>query len=303
MALAIALVFLCWSEPQFQGTRLSEWVEGYGKTMGKQWPKEARNGVDNPDPTDQAILQIGTKSLPWLVEWIRYETPAWKERLHRTLNPLLGQINSGWRLSDERLRQRAEGAQVAFWVLGPDVAAAIPDLDRIMNDPVAGPAAFRAARSLLRADARAVPALTKALTNGQTTMPARSAAASALGRQGINATSAVPALMRCLVASNEVLVANALAALLTIRDPVSMLPETVKLLRDPRPRVRQAAISAVPAGVGGRSALPALTQLQTDGDLAVRRAATNAIRRIDKLPNGKQSPPSGATPIPAPETR
>src|SRR4051812_12829515 len=59
----VAAVVLLWPrgerEPEYQGKKLSEWIGDEG----------------NPRQAD-AVRHIGTNALPFLIGWIRYETPA-----------------------------------------------------------------------------------------------------------------------------------------------------------------------------------------------------------------------------------
>src|SRR5437764_14424345 len=100
-------------EPEYGGKRLSQWVEGYATSIimdGKRKPtEEAAN----------AIRQAGTNAIPFLLEWIRYEPPAWKTRFYEVVNCAA--------ISD-RKGDLASGAIDAFGVLGPEAQRAIPEL-------------------------------------------------------------------------------------------------------------------------------------------------------------------------------
>src|SRR6266404_1973707 len=106
-------------EPEYRGKRLSEWVRNYGMFDPTRDIRE----------TDEAIRHIGSNAVPFLLDWIRYEPPAWKAKLYNTVNSLLEKLQCEWRLSDEQALL-AWGASGAFADLGPEANGAIPELAR-----------------------------------------------------------------------------------------------------------------------------------------------------------------------------
>src|SRR5438270_12088434 len=59
-------------EPEYKGKKLSEWLLAY------------RDGLTNrvvQEEAAKAVRQIGTNSLPFLVSWMDYEQPKWKDKL------------------------------------------------------------------------------------------------------------------------------------------------------------------------------------------------------------------------------
>src|SRR6266478_5031865 len=88
---AAVVVSLAWPrqrEPEYKGRKLSEWaflVTGPFPYHDSAFPKMPE--------AEEAIRQIGTNALPWLLRWIRFdhpkpEPPAWKERLAALANKL-----------------------------------------------------------------------------------------------------------------------------------------------------------------------------------------------------------------------
>jgi hypothetical protein len=63
LAGVLVAVFRRDREPEYGGKRLSEWVDGYAMQI--------RNAGSN-----EAIRHIGTNAVPYLLKWIRYETPG-----------------------------------------------------------------------------------------------------------------------------------------------------------------------------------------------------------------------------------
>src|SRR5436305_920678 len=88
----VLLVFHRQPEPEFEGKRLSEWVE---LTV---WPPSSRvtavGGVSRrvleygrvPDDVTDAIHHMGSNGVPFLVNWIRYQPPSWKTEVFRFIN-------------------------------------------------------------------------------------------------------------------------------------------------------------------------------------------------------------------------
>jgi len=58
-------------EPEYNGKKLSEWLIYWGKAQSDQQVWEVEN----------AVRHIGTNSLPYLIKWMSYEPPAWKEKM------------------------------------------------------------------------------------------------------------------------------------------------------------------------------------------------------------------------------
>src|SRR6185436_7866661 len=66
MAVIVSIAF--WPRPkeaEYQGKKLSEWLRA----------------LRNPESEDatNAVLAIGTNALPFLVKWVQYELPEWRE--------------------------------------------------------------------------------------------------------------------------------------------------------------------------------------------------------------------------------
>src|SRR5678816_2434558 len=53
-------------EPEYQGKKLSEWLEMHN---------------DRPAKSTEAVRAIGTNAIPFLVRWIGTECPAWKRKI------------------------------------------------------------------------------------------------------------------------------------------------------------------------------------------------------------------------------
>src|SRR5260221_13025832 len=127
LAGVLVAVFRRDREPEYGGKRLSEWVERYGPP--EQW--HSSNGLTAPwfSNVNQAIGHIGTNAVPYLLGWVLYEQPAWKWQMHYRLGAILRATPNRAGFRDKRLL-RADGATLAFEVLGPGARPAIPVLSK-----------------------------------------------------------------------------------------------------------------------------------------------------------------------------
>src|SRR5437660_11441199 len=80
-------------EPEYGGKRLSEWVEQYA---------DHSDSLGQKAEAADAIRHIGTNAVPYLIEWLQYETPPWKRRLRRQANWVIWHLNPSRRLVDEK---------------------------------------------------------------------------------------------------------------------------------------------------------------------------------------------------------
>jgi hypothetical protein len=109
-------------EPEYNGVRLSTWLE--------------RAGNGHSEGFGEAIKHVGTNALPVLVRAVAYEPPRWRFWLSfkifqlspRTLNSRFG----AWVLNDKAER-KADAALVALGILGPEARPALNDLRRLGN--------------------------------------------------------------------------------------------------------------------------------------------------------------------------
>ena len=60
-------------EPEYGGKPLSQWVE--------RWATPPYSGTQVDQSTD-AVLHNGTNAVPYLLKWIRYEPPPWKDKMY-----------------------------------------------------------------------------------------------------------------------------------------------------------------------------------------------------------------------------
>jgi len=179
-------------QPEYQGKKLSEWVEMQ---------------EDHPGECAEAVTAIGTNAIPLLLSWLDYEIPAWKvaigkfyvrhERLARRLWVLRRyQGIEPWR--------RQQAARAGFVILGSRASNGIPALTRLALSTNSQSALF-AISSLSYLGEGAVQPLV-ALSSNRTLAPEnRAFAVSAMGNMtylGTNAAPCIGALVACSKETN-----------------------------------------------------------------------------------------------------
>lgn len=146
---------------------------------------------------DAAIRHVGTNAIPYLLTWVRYETPGWKIALYKAINPLLTTLKSSWRLSDEQHIRRANGAAYGLKALGVEAEGTIPDLTLILNDARASASAQRAANVLGGLGTKGLQPILVVLTNRQANLELRYFLAGEIEMVQTN-RAAIPALQALL---------------------------------------------------------------------------------------------------------
>ncbi len=143
VVLGVVSVFLFGRErePEYGGRRLTEWVE-------KFWSPPYTNYSAQTAEAKDAIHQIGTNALPYLLKWVGYERPAWKAKLYRMANPILRSLNLSFQMTDKKDIRLARGAVNALIALGRNADGAIGELRRLMDMPSGAASAGRAAMVL-----------------------------------------------------------------------------------------------------------------------------------------------------------
>jgi hypothetical protein len=108
-------------EPEYKGRKLSDWVAASNlHTSGGR------------DMAAEAIRQLGTNAVPYLLRWMKYEPPALRERYKGILLKIPIQA------IPRKLWERDRLVYVAGWgfsIVGRDGSAALPELGRLLNDP------------------------------------------------------------------------------------------------------------------------------------------------------------------------
>jgi hypothetical protein len=141
---AAVLIFTVWPgerEPEYQGKKLSEWLDDYWPGRGHLIsipPDWERNRLE----AEVAVRRIGTNGLPWMVEWLRNaDRPSLTDRVRR----IYGMLPEGIRSQsvDEYLDKRGRlgcgyagynGVVILAMDGHVDAGAALPEVRRIAQD-------------------------------------------------------------------------------------------------------------------------------------------------------------------------
>src|SRR5580765_5003210 len=91
LVVVAAVVFSRPREPEYGGKKLSEWV---ARQAPSYWAKQPIDIVSNRVVAVRAIRMIGTNAIPYLLKWMRYETPTRKTKLYVNINPTLRRLNA-----------------------------------------------------------------------------------------------------------------------------------------------------------------------------------------------------------------
>ncbi len=139
---AFALALLLWPrqrEPEYNGVTLSTWLVRCGSTN----QAESLAAVD-------AIRHIGTNALPSLLLWIQYE-PGWRYSLGAEMLtwPVVGKSRAVQRLVWHMRGNRASIAANGFRILGSIANPAMPELQRLADNPKQPQTAIRATQCML----------------------------------------------------------------------------------------------------------------------------------------------------------
>src|SRR5262249_20059643 len=121
-------------EPEYRGKKLTEWMRPYEQDY--QWHGRIWISEEDQVVVDDAVRHMGTNALPWMLKWIAYEPTAWKAEFWRILSKL--PVNLTARLLPKHNYWELDGfridAAIAFKILGPEAAPAVPALSRMVKD-------------------------------------------------------------------------------------------------------------------------------------------------------------------------
>ncbi|MBI1178172.1 hypothetical protein GC207_12125 [bacterium] len=263
-------------EPTYNGKPLSEWAQQLGPPG---WdPEEAR----------PAITAIGTKALPYLVKWVRFEPSYWRFKADSYVKSLPPRLRES-RLTQRIVygdRSRAVAAASAFAVFGPDAGPVIPELEGIFRASTNNFVRANIVFSLRGIGPEAVHALaniaaTKAFGSIILTTVDR-------GRYGTNVDAFTPTLVSYL-RGDDIRLARIGALGFTRLQPAPerSVPALIAALERPDIVLRCSVCEALGNyGTQARAALPALDRLYSEAKNGTQlsRAAKVAIMRITGEP-------------------
>ena len=291
----LLLISLAWvslprnKEPHYRGRSLSQWA----KSSDDHWNATAARDARHPA---EAILQIGTNALPFLLDWIAQEQP--KQRL--TLKqkgieavsklPLPSSLKVRLRYSSWNQFQKTDYQSPSFsevlWcfdVLGSNAAPALPELSRLAAKNQ-WTISQRAVLALEYIGHPAFPDLLNLLTNYVCPTRAQVLQSLASPRMELSETdvrNAVPVLVRSLNDRDIAVARQAATSLGTFKaEPDLAVPALLNGLRDPN--LAYPCVSALGLyGPAARSALPSLTKLLNTPDPELQMEVTTALHRIE----------------------
>jgi hypothetical protein len=269
------------NEPSFQGRALSDWLTDIEKA----------NDDREAEPAKDAVRQIGTNAIPYLLGMMRAEDSKLKE----TFNTLVRKAHT-YRFLIAEAHNKQGRACTGFYALGPQASSAIPELTVLLNNPKI---VRLAALALIYISPNGVEAATSGLRS--TNPLVRREIAGVLGTAGIvrfttNATPArmailraqaefaVPALIRLLNDSDELTRARAGTSLgLLGQKPEIVVPALIRNLGETNGwRVPHSAAKGLSRfGTNAAAALPALKAIAAHQDWRVREMVEAAIQSIE----------------------
>jgi hypothetical protein len=287
---AVVLVWPGEREPEYQGKKLSEWLEtGASDQAGTQEEQAARI----------AVQQIGTNALPYLVETIAYEPSALEVKLIQAVRVRQAQPT---RIRTFILRKliaadrHARFAGYGFLVLGTSASPAVPDLARQMNS-TNGYASMRAMQALAVIGEAGLPPLLVVLADKRHANRA-TAARSVYNlylttRTRTNASVALPVLIGGLKDNDNDVVMEAAALLGFLKmESWVCVPALTELTQHTNPLVRGRVAHVLGQfGKDAQSALPVLLDSFKDPDAGVREVAAEAVQIITQDILGKKGGP------------
>lgn len=278
-AIGAVLYYSRTNEPSYQGRGLSQWLS------------DIENARDDREPAMNAVRQIGTNAIPYLLGMMRAEDSKLKE----TCNTLLARAHI-YRIRIPDANGKHSRALFGFEALGCQASSAIPELTVLVNNPKI---ARLAALALVNISTNGVEAATSGLQS--TNALVRRETAGVLGTMGIvrfttNATPArmallqaqadiaIPPLIRALNDSDELTRARAGTSLgLLGQKPEIVVPALIKNLQETNGwRVPASAAKGLSRfGTNAAAALPALKAIAGHQDSRVRETVTTSIQSIE----------------------
>ena len=291
------------SEPRQGGYPLSAWV----KTLSSRNLQEFGPGCGY-DHAPEAISQMGTNSLPFLVEWLSYQcspTPV-RDSVNWALEacPSLSRYDAlaNWAWFDTK-DVRGEGAYIAFGILGSTATPAIPGLVAVATRGGDIMPRYRAVCALEGIGPPALPALCFIATNQIVPITnqlarineggVRYEAAASIGRLGGAAKILVPDLIRLLDDDEPEAAAGAAEALANVPIEQAEISNVVRKLvaacLRPNTMLQQSALHTLgklgPAAVDAVPILLKAASLTSDNYFKI--TAQGSIKTIQAEVSGK----------------
>jgi hypothetical protein len=293
-------------EPRYGGRSLSAWL------LVSQQIWSGKLTTPGWQESSDAIRQMGTNGLPYVLDWMAYERPPWRTQVLATLKKLPTAIAGNPGLEKFVLGQgeaRAEATIWAFKALGAEARPIVPELFELSYSSKNPATSRRAEAALDNLGADGLAPMLAAIASGKIKhragaiswltafrpvdlnlsplhsrlpMPALHEQVSRSSSWGTNAALAVPVLLRFTGDRDSEVAVAAMKALGMLRlDAPEVVPVLADRLKDSRPSVRIAAAEYLSwFGEEARPALPALVEALHDAEYLVRYQVTNSLRSI-----------------------
>jgi hypothetical protein len=263
-------------EPRYGDRVLHEWIHLFPTAVDVRAGKAAQ--------AENAIQQIGTNAIPFLLRWLstEWQPSRSKQRLATFVRniPFLTRFHpiSRWALGADPLQRRADEAAAAFEALGSNAAPAIPELARLATYSPQSGTARRAVDALVNIGPITLPALLTVITNANA--QARFYAVTSIQSFGTNARPAIPMLLT--YRGDATLASGVYEVLGRLKlEPQEVVPALERTAHDPNPSQRSLAIIVLgDYGAYAKPAVPVLMAALSDADSGVLDSATNALNVI-----------------------
>jgi hypothetical protein len=261
-------------EPEHEGKKLSEWLSlSGGANNTGQSSREAQEAA-------RAVRQIGANALPYLIHWIQYDVPFWRKKADPLIAKLPHRLQRAF--MDKKL-MKAAAASEGFKVLGRQASPAIPELSKIVNDGKSSNSRRLAVDALVDIGEEGVSPLITAISNPRT--KERSYLIDSirvLHDSGVDVRSALSVLLQFRNDRDARTATSAKLALNAMENEPSVLIPPLMEYAQGNNKIRRLAALEVLGRIGpyAQAAIPVVKTNLNLGDLELRLAATNALRKI-----------------------
>ncbi len=268
-------------QPVYDGRTLSHWLE-YMDGMSSEADRESPEYLQ----ASNAVVQIGTNGLPFLLRWIQYEPSRVRRIIGGTAIAVLDKLPEAIvpGVVSYRVHRppefRSAAAGVALKILGPQLEPVIPELAAIAEKGTSRIAAALATEALGDAGPAAWGEIMHLVAN--TNSLGSSFAIRRLLPMGTNARPAIPSLIRYVQQGDEYDARKSVYVLGALHlEPSTVVPVLAQTLTSTVPRISEAAAKALAKfGSAGSQALPELRMILSDSCSDRRIAASNSIQAI-----------------------
>lgn len=261
-------------EPKHHGKRLGEWVDLYSGSAT----------LTNRDDAGQAIRDMGTNAIPFLIGWIEYDVLEEMQKV-RNSNPLelLWYVLKGGPNKMSVRHMRGIAATKAIALLDTHTRLIVPELERRLNMPGNG-YSQNVGVALGQLGAPGLPPVMNAISNAPSHVRCR--AILSLPWFGSNAMPAVPLVVQSLYNTNAVVLLSAADTLRQLNvESEQCIRVLVGKLNHFDYTTRQVAVTGLSAfGAKARVVVPVLIRMAQGDNAEItadgRRAATEVLEQI-----------------------